>query len=52
MKAIYHFFTIVSVLLIMWMFISWVDVLMHNDPITGDYQYSQYNMINMFARGK
>lgn len=28
-----------------WLAVSWVDVLMHNDPITGDKQYMPGNAI-------
>lgn len=31
--------------IIMWLLISWVDVLMHNDPATGDKTYWEGNAI-------
>lgn len=31
--------------IIMWLLISWVDVLLHNDPVTGDKSYWQGNAI-------
>ena len=32
-----------------WIVVSWVDVLMHNDPITGDKQYMPGNAIVMIT---
>lgn len=29
--------------LIMWILASWIDVLMHNDPLTGDRRYNPAN---------
>ena len=34
-------------LIFLWLVISWADVLMHNDPITGDKQYMPGNVIVM-----
>ena len=39
--------TLAAFALIGWLTISWVDVLMHNDPITGDKQYMPGNAIVM-----
>lgn len=33
----------VCILLMMWMLVSWLDVLMHNDPITGDHVFLPIN---------
>lgn len=33
--------------ILVWLVISWVDVLMHNDPITRDKQYMPGNAIVM-----
>ena len=33
----------VCILLMVWMLVSWVDVLMHNDPITGDHVFLPIN---------
>lgn len=35
--------------LIGWLMVSWVDVLMHNDPIYGDKQYMPGNAIVMIT---
>lgn len=51
MKVVCHILTILSVLMIMWLMLSWADVLRHNDPISGDHQYSRCNLIYMFAEG-
>lgn len=32
-----------------WLAVSWVNVLMHNDPITGDKQYMPGNAIVMIT---
>lgn len=37
--------TAVGILIFLWLVISWADVLMHNDPITGDKQYMPGNAI-------
>ena len=29
--------------LIVWILASWIDVLMHNDPLTGDHDYMPAN---------
>lgn len=29
--------------LVMWLIVSWIDVLMHNDPLTGDHNYMPAN---------
>lgn len=33
--------------LVAWLAVSWVDVLMHNDPVYGDRQYMPGNAIVM-----
>lgn len=40
-------FAAAGVVLLVWLTISWADVLMHNDPITGDKQYMPGNAIVM-----
>lgn len=40
-------FAVAGVVLLVWLTISWVDVLMHNDPIYGDKQYMPSNAIVM-----
>lgn len=42
-------FAAAGVVLLVWLAISWVDVLMHNDPITGDKQYIPGNAIVMMV---
>lgn len=34
-----------SIAILAWLVVSWVDVLMHNDPIYGDKQYMPGNAI-------
>lgn len=38
-----------SITILIWLVVSWVDVLMHNDPITGDKQYMPGNAIVLIA---
>lgn len=38
-----------SIAILIWLVVSWVDVLMHNDPITGDNQYIPGNAIVMMV---
>lgn len=41
--------TIISVLFILWILVSWVDVVAHNDPVTGSVKYFRGNAIVLFA---
>lgn len=34
-----------SIAILIWLVVSWIDVLMHNDPIYGDKQYMPGNAI-------
>lgn len=38
-----------GILILLWMAISWVDILLHNDPITGDAAYWRGNAIVMMT---
>ena len=38
-----------SIAILGWLVISWVDVLMHNDPVYGDKQYMSGNAIVMMV---
>lgn len=40
-------FEAAGVLILVWLSVSWADVLLHNDPITGDAAYMQGNAIVM-----
>lgn len=40
-------FAVAGVLILAWLSVSWADVLMHNDPITGDAAYWRGNAIVM-----
>ena len=42
-------FAAAGVVLLVWLTISWADVLMHNDPITGDAAYWRGNAIVMLT---
>lgn len=41
---------LIGVLLIIWLLVSWVDVLGHNDPLSGDYQYMPGNAFVIMTR--
>ena len=34
----------IGIMIIVWLVLSWVDVLAHNDPFNGDYSYSPVNL--------
>lgn len=38
-------FAAAGVVLLVWLLVSWANVLMHNDPIYGDKQYMSGNAI-------
>ena len=38
-----------SIAILVWLVVSWVDVLMHNDPVYGDKQYMSGNAIVMMV---
>ena len=38
-----------SIAILAWLAVSWVDVLMHNDPVYGDKQYMPGNAIVMLT---
>lgn len=40
-------FAAAGVVLLIWLAVSWADVLMHNDPVYGDRQYMTGNAIVM-----
>lgn len=41
---------VIGVLLIAWLLVSWVDVLGHNDPVTGDKKYMPGNAFVIMTR--
>ena len=38
-----------SIAILIWLVVSWIDVLMHNDPVYGDKQYMTGNAIVMMV---
>lgn len=42
-KIISNVFCIIFALIMLWFLASWIDVLMHNDPVHGDYAYAPWN---------
>ncbi len=42
-------FAAAGVVLLIWLAVSWADVLMHNDPVYGDRQYMAGNAIVMMT---
>ena len=43
MRAISDIAALMAATVLLWILLSWVDVLCHNDPLTGDFQYSPFN---------
>lgn len=48
-KVKYIVLDVLLLAFMLWLFVSWVDVICHNAPIYGDKQYHQCNIIVMFA---
>lgn len=44
-KLICNAFAAAGVVLLIWLAVSWADVLLHNDPVYGDKQYMTGNAI-------
>lgn len=42
-KTIEAMITAAAALLLLWILLSWGDVLRHNDPVSGDRQYHKWN---------
>ena len=48
-KVISNILTIVSVAMIVWLLLSFVDVNIHNNPVAENYQqFAQWNFFNLF----
>ena len=43
MRFIRNAAVLAGAILIVWIMASWVDILLHNDPITGNKEYWAYN---------
>lgn len=41
------FFTIISIVVCLWLIFSWLDVIIHNNPTSQNYK--QYSEVNMFT---
>lgn len=48
-KHIYSTMIVLGIVLFVWLFASWVDVITHNDPFTGDHKYQTWNAIVVFT---
>lgn len=48
-KHIYSTMIVLGIVLFVWLFASWVDVITHNDPLTCDYDYQPWNLIVVFT---
>jgi len=44
-KSILNVLTMAAATVLLWILLSWVDVLCHNDPLTGDFNYHPLNLI-------
>lgn len=52
-RVIWYIFCLIVITVLAWSIISWIDVLAHNDPITGDKDYWKYNaIVLMVEKGK
>ena len=45
MRAISDVAALMAVAIFLWFMLSFVDVLCHNDPLTGDFNYHPLNLI-------
>lgn len=50
-KFIGNTIAILSFLFLLWMCVSWVDVLAHNDPWKGNQKYEPNNVFTMMVKG-
>ena len=47
MKIVKTMLIVLWVALLLWFVLSWCDILAHNDPFAGDYQYHNWNMFTL-----
>lgn len=48
MKVFKGMMAVVFMFLVLWVICCWADVLMHNDPFTGDFAYQWWNIFTFF----
>lgn len=48
-KHIYSTVIVLGIVLFVWLFASWVDVITHNDPFAGENNYQPWNLIVVFT---
>lgn len=37
--------TVLTIAILIWFLWSWINIMCHNEPLTGDFVYSKYNLI-------
>ena len=42
---------ILTVLFLLWVLVSWIDIVAHNDPVTGSHEYIQGNAFVLLTEG-
>lgn len=40
-----------TVMFLLWILISWIDIVAHNDPVTGSHEYIQRNVFVLLTEG-
>ena len=52
LRVVEHLLMMAAAVLLLWILLSWVDVLCHNDPLTGDYNYNPCNIFMAFSEAE
>ncbi len=40
-----------TVMFLLWVLVSWIDIVAHNDPVTGSHEYIQGNVFVLLTEG-
>lgn len=40
-----------AVMFLLWLLVSWIDIVSHNDPVTGSHEYIQGNAFVLLTEG-
>ena len=40
-----------TVMFLLWVLVSWIDIVAHNDPVTGSHEYIQGNAFVLLTEG-
>lgn len=41
---------VICIMFVLWILLSWFDVMCHNSPLDGDYNYNPCNIISLIER--